>query len=35
MKYTRIINEGENQRKVKEDVIMMKSQRTDDETDKT
>ena len=35
MKYTRIINEGENQRKVKEDNIMMKSQRTDDEKDKT
>ena len=35
MKYTRIINEGENQRKVKEDIIMMKSQRTDDEKDKT
>ena len=35
MKYTRIINEGENQRKVKEDITMMKSQRTDDEKDKT
>ena len=35
MKYTRIINEGENQRKVKEDIIMMKSQRTNDEKDKT
>ena len=35
MKYTKIINEGENQRKVKEDTIMMKSQRTDDEKDKT
>lgn len=35
MKYTKIINEGENQRKVKEDTIMMESQRTDDEKDKT
>ena len=35
MKYTKIINEGEDQRKVKEDTIMMKSQRTDDEKDKT
>ena len=35
MKYTRIINEGENQRKIKEDITMMKSQRTDDEKDKT
>ena len=35
MKYTRTINEGENQRKVKEDITMMKSQRTDDEKDKT
>ena len=35
MKYTKIINEGEDQRKVKEATIMMKSQRTDDEKDKT